>query len=97
MKHLKHAYETLAKTPEKHVKLLQTYVYNHCNICNISIYFYNIHLKHLQHTSETSETLEMYDLQHVFSPFFFRMTHRRAGEGGAVGDGSSGTLKWGVA
>jgi hypothetical protein len=33
-----------------------TYVYNHYNICNISIYFYNIHMKHLQHTSETIET-----------------------------------------
>jgi hypothetical protein len=31
-------------------------VYNHCNICNISIYFCNIHMKHLQHTSEISET-----------------------------------------
>ena len=37
-----------------------TYVYNHCNICNIPIYFCNIHLKHLQHTSETSETLKIY-------------------------------------
>jgi hypothetical protein len=25
MKHLKHAYETLAKTPEKHLKPLQIY------------------------------------------------------------------------
>jgi hypothetical protein len=35
-------------------------VYNHCNICNIPIYFCNIHLKHLQHTFEISETLETY-------------------------------------
>jgi Na+-translocating ferredoxin:NAD+ oxidoreductase RNF subunit RnfB len=33
-----------------------TYVYNHCNICNIPIYFCNIHTKHLQQTSETLET-----------------------------------------
>jgi hypothetical protein len=32
---------------------LETYVYNCCNICNISIYFYNTDIKHLQHTSET--------------------------------------------
>jgi hypothetical protein len=25
-------------------------VYNHCNICNISIYFCNIHMKQFQHT-----------------------------------------------
>jgi hypothetical protein len=37
---------------------LAMYVYNHCNICNIPIYFYNIHMKHLQHTYETSEILE---------------------------------------
>ena len=35
-----------------------TYVYNHCNICNISIYFCNINMKHLQHISQTSETLK---------------------------------------
>ena len=38
---------------------LATYVYNHCNICNIQIYFCNIHLKQLQYTYETSETLEI--------------------------------------
>jgi hypothetical protein len=39
---------------DKHLKqTLTTYVYSHCNICNIPIYFYNIHLNHLQHTSET--------------------------------------------
>ena len=35
-----------------------TYVYNHCNIYNITIYFCNIHMKYLQHTFETCETLE---------------------------------------
>jgi hypothetical protein len=43
---------------------LATYVYNHCNICNIPMYFCNIHMKHLQHTYETSETLETCVLQH---------------------------------
>jgi hypothetical protein len=28
---------------------LATYVYNHCNICNIPIYFCNNRMKHLQH------------------------------------------------
>jgi hypothetical protein len=45
----------------KHLEqTLATYVYSHCNICNIPIYFYNIHMKHLQHTSESSKTLETY-------------------------------------
>jgi hypothetical protein len=35
-------------------------VYNHYNICNISICFCNIRIKHLQHTSKTSETFRMY-------------------------------------
>jgi len=39
---------------------LATYVYNHCNICNIPNYFCNIHMKYLQHTSETSKTLGIY-------------------------------------
>jgi hypothetical protein len=40
----------------KHLeRTLATYVYNHCNKCNITIYFCNIHIKHLQHTSETIE------------------------------------------
>ena len=42
----------------KHLeRTLATYVYNHYNMYNITIYFCNIHMKHLQHTSETSETL----------------------------------------
>jgi hypothetical protein len=40
--------------PEKQMKhyeqKLATYVQNHCNICNVLIYFYNIHMKHLQCT-----------------------------------------------
>jgi hypothetical protein len=39
-------------------------MYNHSNIYNIAIYFYNIHMKHLQHAYETSETLETCVLQH---------------------------------
>jgi hypothetical protein len=31
-------------------------VYNHCNICNIPIYFCNIRMKRLKHTYETLET-----------------------------------------
>jgi hypothetical protein len=39
---------------------LETYVYNHCHMYNILIYFYNIKMKHLQHPDETSEMLEIY-------------------------------------
>ena len=39
---------------------LTTYLDNYCNICNISIYLWNIHMKRLQHTSETSEIIETY-------------------------------------
>jgi hypothetical protein len=39
---------------------LATYVYNHCDICNIPIYFCNIRVKHLQHTFKTFRTLEIY-------------------------------------
>ena len=42
-------------------------MYNHCNICNITIYFCNIHMKHLQHTYKTSETLENIRLHHALS------------------------------
>jgi hypothetical protein len=45
----------------KHLEyILEIYLYSHCNICNILIYFCNIDIKHLQHTSETFETLETY-------------------------------------
>jgi hypothetical protein len=37
---------------------LETYVYSHCNMCNIPIYLCNIDIKHLQHTPETSEILK---------------------------------------
>jgi hypothetical protein len=39
---------------------LEIYVYSHCNMCNIPIYFYNTNIKHLQHTFQTPETLETY-------------------------------------
>ena len=41
-------------------QILATYMYSHCNMCNIPIYFCNIHMKHLQHASKTSKTLETY-------------------------------------
>jgi hypothetical protein len=78
----KHTYNIHLKTQMKHRELtFATYVHNHCNICNILIYFCNIHLKHLQHTSETSETLKTYACNVHFSPFFFRATQSRAGNG----------------
>ena len=52
MKHLQYT----SKTDE-------TYMYSHCNMCNIPIYFCNIDVKHLQNTFETSETLETYAFQ----------------------------------
>ena len=62
MQHLdKHTYNIRLKKQIKHwEQTFATYVYNHCNICNILIYFYNIHTKRLQHTSNTSEILETY-------------------------------------
>jgi hypothetical protein len=45
----------------KHLEwMLATYVYSHCNKCNILIYFYNIYIKRLQHIIGTFETLETY-------------------------------------
>jgi hypothetical protein len=41
-------------------RTLATYMYKHCNICNITIYFCNIHMKRLQHTSRIFETIETY-------------------------------------
>jgi hypothetical protein len=35
---------------------LEIYVYSHCNMCNIPIYFCNIKMKYLQHLDETLET-----------------------------------------
>jgi hypothetical protein len=46
MKHLEHT--------------LETYMYSHCHMSNIPIYFCNIGKKNLQHISKTSETLETY-------------------------------------
>jgi hypothetical protein len=66
MKHLEHT--------------LETYVYSHYNMCNISIFFCNINIQHFQHTSETSETLEIYSYNMRFSPFLLRTTQHRAGE-----------------
>jgi hypothetical protein len=44
----------------KHLEqTLETYMYSHCNMYNITIYFYNIKIKHLQYPDETCETLEM--------------------------------------
>jgi hypothetical protein len=61
--------ETLAnihlKNEMKHFEhKLETYVYSHCNMCNISIYFCNIkmkhtcniHMKHLKHLKHTLAT-----------------------------------------
>jgi len=57
---------------------LATYVYNHYNICNNPIYFWNIHTKHLQYTYETSETLEIYASNMQSIPLMFgRMEARR--------------------
>jgi hypothetical protein len=62
---MQHPDETLAnirlKKQMKHSEhTLETYVYSHCNMCNISIYFCNIKMKQLQHLDETYETLETY-------------------------------------
>jgi hypothetical protein len=59
------------------------YVYNHCNICNIPIYFCNIHLKLLQHTSETLEinTCNMHFQQKLVAG---RAEHYTVGSGCAV-------------
>jgi hypothetical protein len=64
-KHMQHPDETLANIcMEKQIKhsehTLETYMYSHCNICNIPIHFCNIKMKHLQHPDKTSETLETY-------------------------------------
>jgi hypothetical protein len=40
-------------------------VYNHCNVCKIPIYFFNINMKHLQHIYKTSETLKTYILRQM--------------------------------
>ena len=69
MQHLdKHTYNVSLKKQMKHQEQkLTTYVYNHCNICNISIYFCNIRVKQSKHTSKASETFQMYscNMHHV--------------------------------
>jgi hypothetical protein len=49
------------KKQMKHLKqTLATYMFSHCNICDIPIYFCNIYTKPLQHISEISTTTETY-------------------------------------
>ena len=65
MKHMqhsdKHTCNIRLKKQVKHwEQTFATYVYNHCNIYNIPIYFCNIRMKQLKHTSKTTETLETY-------------------------------------
>jgi hypothetical protein len=55
---MRHPDETLANIRlEKEIKYLEhtleTYLYSHFNMCNISIYFCNIKMKHLKHTLAT--------------------------------------------
>jgi hypothetical protein len=50
---MKHLLQHTSKTCETFETYLATYVYSHCNICNIRI-------KHSQHTSETAKTFETY-------------------------------------
>jgi hypothetical protein len=55
----KHSCNIRLKKQMKHwEQTFEMYVYNHCNICNILIYFCNIRMKHLKYTSEITETLE---------------------------------------
>ena len=61
----------------KHLEqTLATYMYSHCNICDISIYFCNIHTKHLQHTSETYEILKTYAFSKSWSTDGWSTAHR---------------------
>jgi hypothetical protein len=59
---MQHLDKTLLQhTSENTDETLETdLIYNHCNICNISIYFCNIRMKQLQHTYKTLETHETY-------------------------------------
>ena len=64
----------LEKTQMKHwEQKFTTYVYNHCNMCNIPIYYCNIRMKHLQHTSETSKIIETYACNMRFQRNIFSM------------------------
>jgi hypothetical protein len=78
----KHTCNIRSKKQMKHSKrMLATYMYNHCNMCNIPIYFCNIYIKYMQHTSKTSETIETYfcnvRFQHNISLLFGKMEARR--------------------
>jgi hypothetical protein len=87
VKHMQHPDKHTCNVRLKKMKYweqkLATYVYNYCNICNISIYFCNIHMKHLQHTFETSETLEKdacnicFQAQHLLVPWTKMEAYRR--------------------
>jgi hypothetical protein len=81
----------LQRTPKKQIKHLEqtltTYVYSHCNICNIPIYFCNIHIKQLQHTSETSETFKTYACNLRFQ----QKAGRRVAERGRGASGQDGS------
>jgi tellurite resistance protein TehA-like permease len=64
----KHTCNIHLKKQMKHWgQMFATYVYNHCNICNILIYFSNIHMKHLKRTSKISETFKIYtcNMHHI--------------------------------
>jgi hypothetical protein len=72
----KHPCNVHLKKQMKHwQQMFATYIYNHCDICNITIYFCNIYMKHLQHTSKTSATLETdtsnirFQAQHVLAAY----------------------------
>jgi hypothetical protein len=54
MKYLEHTFET--------------YVYSHCNMCNIRIYFCNTDTKHLQHA---------FSAQHLLDAWEWRLVDRR--------------------
>jgi len=73
-------------------------VYNHCNTCNIPIYFYNIYLKHLQYTFETSKTLETYACNMRFQQnLAARREHCTARSGYAVAVGKEDDSGWAAA
>ena len=69
---MQHTQETLTnirlEREMKHLEhTLETYVYSHFNMCNISIYFCNIKIKHLQHPDKISEILETYSYNMGFA------------------------------
>jgi hypothetical protein len=70
----------------KHLEpILETYVYNYCNMCNILIYFYKIDIKHLQHTSKTLKTYDCnMGFQRNVTLLFQQMVARRCGARGSA-------------